>query len=262
MAVLRPGLGSPQKGILFFIRTVPRPAFARLALVLFSLAGGSLLVAAEPAAKKKDKAGNATKAASGPARWEETIQRFEAADVANPPAKGGVLLVGGSNARRWTDVAERFPAQTVLNRGFGGAQLADVLHFADRIVVPYAPKTILLNAGGNDLSAGQTPEQIRDVARVFAAKIRAALPGTRIVYLSLPPVLRAAGLPDALATIKKLNGLLATLAAEEKNLEFVDLFPAFLGADGQSRAELFVEDGTHFSAAGYVAVADLVRGKL
>lgn len=46
------------------------------------------------------------------------------------------------------------------------------------------------------------------------------------------------------------------------NVEFIDLVPAFLGADGQPRRELFVEDGTHFSAAGYAVVAGLLRGKL
>ena len=79
------------------------------------------------------------KVKGGPARWEETIKRFEAADAAAPPPKGGVLLVGGSNARRWTNVSDYFPQHRVINRGFGGARLADVLHYTDRIVLPYAP---------------------------------------------------------------------------------------------------------------------------
>ncbi len=246
------------------IHTMPRSVLTRFTVVL--LAATSVvalpLAAAESAPKKKDKAANAAKAGLGPARWEETVKRFEAADLATPPPKGAVLLVGGSNARRWTDVADYFPRQKIINRGFGGAHLTDVLHFADRIVLPYAPKTIWLNAGGNDLSFGKTPEQIRDAARAFAAKIRAALPDTRIFYLSLPPVLRAAGTQDGLAVIRKMNDLIAALAREEKNMEFVDLFTAFLDDKGQPRAELFVEDGTHFSPQGYAIVAGLLRVKL
>src|SRR5688572_10291186 len=34
-----------------------------------------------------------TQAATGPARWEKAIATYEAADRANPPARGGVLFV-------------------------------------------------------------------------------------------------------------------------------------------------------------------------
>ena len=154
-----------------------------------------------------------------------------------------------------------FRSHRVINRGFGGAQLADVLYFADRIVLPYAPATILLNAGGNDLSAGKSPEQVRDAARAFIAKVHAALPDTRIYCLGLPPVRRASSAPEVLAAIKAMNGLLAELAHAEKNVEFIDLFPAFLDAQGQYQPDLFVEDGTHFSAKGHAVVAGLLRGK-
>ncbi|MBL8232434.1 MAG: hypothetical protein JNL98_28310 [Bryobacterales bacterium] len=80
-----------------------------------------------------------------------TIKRFEAADAAAPPPKGAVLLIGGSNARRWTNVADYFPRHRVINRCFGCAWLTGVLHYIGRIVLPCAPETILLNAGGNTL---------------------------------------------------------------------------------------------------------------
>ena len=228
---------------------------AALGWMLIALVAPATLPAAEKSAK-------GAKAGKGPARWEETIRKFEAADRENPPPKGVVLLVGGSNARRWTDVGTYFPEHTVINRGFGGALMSDVLQFADRIVIPYAPKAILLNAGGNDLSSGKTPEQVRDVARAFFAKVRVALPAARFYQLAVPPVLRAAQSPESMAVIRRTNTLLAELARTEKNVEFVDLFTAFLDEKGQPRTEFFVEDGTHFSPQGYAVVAGLLRGKL
>jgi lysophospholipase L1-like esterase len=59
-----------------------------------------------------------------------------------------------------------------------------------------------------------------------------------------------------------MNEQIAELALTEKSFTFIDLFPAFLDDKGQPRPELFVEDGTHFSAKGYAIVADLLRGKL
>jgi lysophospholipase L1-like esterase len=237
-------------------RSSLRPC-AVVVLLLASLIG--LIPAAEPV--KDGKAGKAAKGPANPARWEETIKKFEATDAAMPPPKGAVLLVGGSNARRWTDVSDYFPRHRVINRGFGGAQLADVLHFADRIVLPYAPGTILLNAGGNDLSAGKSHEQVRDAARAFIARVHATLPDTRIICIGLPPVRRASGMPEIHAALRGMNGLLAELARTEKNVEFIDLFPAFLDDKGQPRAELFVEDGTHFSPKGYSVIQGLLRGK-
>ncbi len=235
------------------------PSLRTLVLLL-----ASLIVSVSPAAEPPAKNGKADKGAKGggnPARWEETIKKFEAADVATPPPKGTVLLVGGSNARRWTDVGTYFPQHQVINRGFGGAQLTDVLHYTDRIVLAYAPKTILLNAGGNDLAAGKSPEQIRDAARAFITKVHSTLPDTRIFCLGVPPVRRSSSSPEVLAVIRSLNTLLAELASSEKNFEFIDLFPAFLDAQGQPRPDFFVEDGTHFSPKGYAAVTELLKGK-
>lgn len=207
------------------------------------------------------KISKAPKPLANPARWEETIKKFEAADETMPPTKDAVLLVGGSNARRWTDVSDYFPKHAILNRGFGGAQLTDVLHFADRIVLPYEPKVILLNAGGNDLNAGKSPEQVCNAACTFFTKVRAALPDTRIYFIGLPPVRRSSGSPEILEAIRGMNSLLAELSLKEKNVEFIDLFPAFLDEMGQPRPELFVEDGTHFSPKGYAIVTSLLQDK-
>lgn len=212
------------------------------------------------AAEKATKAPG--KAAKTPDRWEATIKKFEADAAAKPLLKGGILLVGGSNARRWTDVADYFPGETVLNRGFGGARLSEIVYYWDRIVKPCAPKTIILNAGGNDLSGGGTPEELLANCKAFMAKTRAALPETRVYYIAIPPVMRTANSPEALAGVKKINAMLAACAAEDPQLEFIDIFPAFLGADGKPKAEMYVEDGTHFTPMGYAAVTALLKERM
>lgn len=230
---------------------------SRLGLAcVFLLGTGFVCSAAEKAPKA---AGKATK---GPERWEATIKKFEADDAARAPAKGGILLVGGSNARRWTDVADYFLGEAVLNRGFGGARLSEVVYYWDRIVKPYAPKTIILNAGGNDISGGGTPEELLASCKAFMAKTRAVLPQARVYYIAIPPVMRTANSPEALAGVKKINDMLAAYAAEDPQLEFIDIFPAFLGADGKPKAEMYVEDGTHFTPKGYAAVTALLKERM
>jgi lysophospholipase L1-like esterase len=58
-----------------------------------------------------------------------------------------------------------------------------------------------------------------------------------------------------------MNEQLAEVARTEKNVEFINLLPAFLDDQNQFRPELFVKDGIHFSPKGYAIVAGLLRGK-
>src|SRR2546423_1079727 len=76
-------------------------------------------------------------------RFEKDIQAYEAADRQNPPPQGAILFTGASSIRLWKTLGQDFSGLIVINRGFGGSTLADCVHFADRIVIPYRPKTIV-----------------------------------------------------------------------------------------------------------------------
>lgn len=195
-------------------------------------------------------------------RWEETIAKFESIEAKEPSPKGAVLLVGGSNARRWTDVDAYLPKHRMINRGFGGARLTEVLHFADRIIFPYKPRVIVVNAGGNDLGAGASPAQIGKSASSLIDAIRAQLPNTRIFFIGLPIVKRAIGNPESKAAIEAMNDELDQLAENTEQVEFIDLVPDFSGDSVEFRPDLFVEDGIHFSPEGYRILAGLLRVQL
>ena len=95
---------------------------ARVFVCAFLLIG---LVASAPAQEKS--------AAPATDRWEKEIASMTAKDATNPPPKGGIVFVGSSSIRLW-DLKKWFPDLPVINRGFGGSQLADSVRYADRIV--------------------------------------------------------------------------------------------------------------------------------
>lgn len=190
-----------------------------------------------------------------PARFEKAILAFEAEDAAKAPPKDVTVFVGASNIRRWQSLPERFKKTPLLNRGFGGSQLSDVAFFAERCVIKYKPKQIYLNAGGNDLHAGKTPEEVLAAFEDFVTKVRTALPKTAISFISIPP---SPSRWDEVEQVKKANALIAA-SCEKTGVVFIDVFSLLLGADGQPRPELYVEDKLHFSEAGYDVVTSAIR---
>lgn len=189
-------------------------------------------------------------------RFEKDIQTYEAADKANPPPQGAILFTGASGIRRWKNLAEDFSGLTVINRGFGGSTVADSVHFAERIVIPYRPKTVVLQAGGNDLNGGKTPEEVLADLKAFVEKVRAKLPDVKIVYLGIGPS------PARWAQRERqqqANGLIREFLATQKNTAFVGIWDELLGSDGQPRQELYVEDRLHSTDEGYKLRAKVIR---
>src|SRR5262245_36024044 len=102
----------------------------------------------------------AAEANTGPEKFEKDIVAFEAADRQAPPPKGAILFAGDSQFTRWKSIHDDLKGYTVINRGFGGSRMSDLLHYTDRIVIPYQPRLIVVNEGGNDIQAGRTPEEL------------------------------------------------------------------------------------------------------
>lgn len=192
---------------------------------------------------------------SPPNIFEGEIKAFEVADKKSPPPEQAILFVGASGIKLWKTLEKDFSEHQVINRGFGGSQISDAIYFADRIVIPYKPKTILLQSGGNDINAGKSPEQVAEDFRIFVEKIRSKLPDVRILFMSLQP--SPARWTQA-EKQKQTNALIRKQIESGKNMAFIDAYDAFLTADGKPREELFVADKLHHNEAGYKVRTSLV----
>lgn len=201
----------------------------------------------------------AQKAAHDSSRWEKDIAKFEAEDKTNAPPKGALLFIGSSTIVRWKTLAQDYPEHKVINRGFGGSQIADSVNFADRIVIPYAPRAVFLRAGGNDLNAGKSVTEVFDDYKAFVAKLQAKLPDSDIFFISLSPSIKRWKQHDQ---EKELNTLVQGYIAGKPHLRYIETYDMVLGADGMPRKELFVEDELHFNAEGNKLLAERVRPHL
>ncbi|MBB4708594.1 hypothetical protein XarbCFBP8130_20160 [Xanthomonas arboricola] len=196
------------------------------------------------------------------AAWEDDMRRFSDSDAQQPPPKHGIVFVGSSSIRFWDTLAQDFPGMPVINRGFGGSEVRDSTWYADRIVIPYAPRQVVLYAGDNDLNSGRTPQQVRDDVLAFVQRIRRDLPTARISYLSIKPSPSRAHL---LPSIVNANRLIKDALAPLPHVDYVDVYTPMLEADGKPRAELFRQDMLHMTADGYAiwrkAVAPVLEQK-
>ena len=190
------------------------------------------------------------------ARWEKEIAAYEAADRKSPPPKGGILFIGSSTVRLWKTLADDFRGFKVINRGFGGSEIVDSTHFADRLIFPHEPRQIFLRAGGNDLHAGRLPKEVAGDFAEFVRVVRTRLPNAEILFIGLSPAPARWGEADK---TRELNRLVRRMALEMSRVGFVDADMISLDPDGRARPELFVKDRLHPSPEGYRLLADRVR---
>ena len=181
--------------------------------------------------------------------FEPEILAFEAADRATPPALGGVVFVGSSSFRMWTNAAADFPGVPLLNRGFGGSTLPEVVQLTPRLVLKYQPHLVVLYAGDNDLSAGRTPEDVLNDYKAFVGIVRRALPSTRIAFVSIKPSPSRWAIADRM---REANRLVRQEISRDTLASYVDVFTPMIGANGRPRAELFGPDSLHMTRAGYL----------
>src|SRR5690606_29530466 len=123
-----------------------------------------------------------------PTRFEKAILAFEEQDQKLPPPEEAILCIGSSSMRGWHGkITEDLSPLTVIPRGFGGSNMNDVLHYMDRVVLPYKPRAILLYEGDNDMAHGISPEAFLKVFQTFVARLHSELPETRVYVLSVKP---------------------------------------------------------------------------
>ena len=201
--------------------------------------------------------GNAI-AQTGQPPFRKEIDAFKSKDSLQMPAKNSILLIGSSSFAKWTDVQEYFPGYPILNRGFGGSSLPDVIRYLDEIVFPYNPKQVIVYCGENDIAASDTINAQRVMERVqqLFFLIRNKLPKVSFVFISIKPS------PSRLKfqpVVKEANSLIRQFLSKQPKTAFVNVYNAMLNTDGSIKEELFISDRLHMNAGGYAIWQKIIK---
>ena len=187
--------------------------------------------------------------AQQPPFWDE-IQAFKKQDSLHMPLADQILFIGSSSFTMWKDVQNYFPGYPIINRGFGGSSLPDIILHANDIILPYQPKQIFIYCGENDLAASDTitPLNVLNRFQQLFFLVRSWLPSVPVAYVSMKPSpSRQHLMPKMLET----NRMIQKFLKKKRRTSFVDVYRKMLGPDGKPLKNIFLEDELHMNAMGY-----------
>lgn len=172
----------------------------------------------------------------------------------HPVEQGKVLLYGSSFFAFWgyeraqKQLSEASDgALQVINHGFGGAVVSELLYYYNRLVKPYAPKAIVFRTGHNDVWELSAQEAFTLTKTLFDW---AKHDFPNIPLVAMKAFDHPSALPENLEKLHQYNEMLEALAQQDPQLRLLDMNPFLYEKEGVFR-DVFREDGLHLTDAGY-----------
>ena len=181
-------------------------------------------------------------------RFENTIRAYEKQDSTELPKTNGIVFAGSSSFFFWKNIKQDLAPLNVINRGFGGSTLPEVLYYANRSIVKYQPKTVVIYCE-NDLygTKPKTPAQMRDAYVALVQSLRASLPKVELYFVSVKPSpFRWKRWNEA----SEVNRLIGEFIKTQKRHHYVDITGVML-KNGKPDGSIFLADSLHMNPEGY-----------
>ena len=179
--------------------------------------------------------------------WQTEIDAFDKLNGDNP-LQEGILFTGSSSIRMWKNPAKDFNNPKILNRGFGGSQIIDLIENFDQVILKYHPQKIVIYSGDNDVEAGKSAEIVYGDFCTLYGMIKAKLPNTEVYYIAIKPSLNRW---VKVIEMKKANTMINEYLNTKSNAAFVDIFSPMIDLNGKPSEKWFLEDGLHMTDEGY-----------
>lgn len=194
-------------------------------------------------------------------RYADEIKNIEAKTNGGPGIDNvlDVLFVGSSSIRGWRSVVEDMKPLSVLNNGFGGSTIRDILYHYDVVVKPFKTKKIVLYVENDIIIESSLDTYILfDMFRIFTHKVFADFPGVKLYIISLKPSPSRA---NVLGKQVLINEMLKSYAERVENLEYIDVASKMV-INGEIDTTLFIGDKLHMNPKGYELWTQIVKPML
>ncbi len=215
-------------------------------------------------------------------RYEEQVSWL----LERPVVKGKILFYGDSfftcssfiNLRRRPEnpkplleeaVRMKDGSQAIVNHGFGGSAVDDLLYHYYHLVRPYEPRALFLHVGSNDaVGFAYSPAEVMDRVGILVDWFQHDFPGAPVYLLNRTPALKTKGQVNLFTHLRdEYNQLMEWYCATKPGVklirmnEFPFLFedPADIGSYDKIREDLHDPDGSHLNAEGYRLLMEWCR---
>ena len=193
-----------------------------------------------------------------PNAWEASIRSFEAQDRRQLPPPDVIVFTGSSSFTLWSTMEHDLAPLPILNRGFGGARMLDVAYYAERIVLPYCPRAVVLFAGTNDIAPPKpaTAQQVYEGYLEFVRCVHSKLSEIPIYYVAITP---SPSRWEYWPIVQEANRLILQHTQSDPHLHFIDLTDHLLGSDGKPDRSLYRFDRLHPNQKGYAKCTAVIK---
>ena len=184
--------------------------------------------------------------------FKQEILQFQKSDSIVMPPKGQIVFAGSSSFTKWKEVAMYFPGYPIINRGFGGASLVDLIYYVDDAIIKYQPSQVFIYCGENDIADVDTvsPATVFNRFKTLHTILLKKLPrSTKIVFVSLKPSIARWHLESKFI---EANQLIQTYIATQKNIQYLDIHALMLDENNEVLKDIFIADKLHMNPKGYL----------
>lgn len=189
---------------------------------------------------------NACLLSQDPARFDNEILQLNQIPIND--SSGVIVFTGSSSIRMWNSLELDCRKNTIINTGFGGSHMSDLLYFRDETILRFNPKKIFIYEGDNDLVGGKKPNDILLTLDTLIHEIRIHNPDAEIYLISAKPS------PSRWAyreVYLNLNKLFEKYTSSFDQLHYIDVWESMLDSHGRPDKSLFISDSLHMNAKGY-----------
>jgi len=209
----------------------------------------------KPSNKEVDSTPNSTASTDSPDphRFDGEIKKIEKLPI--PEGEGLTVFTGSSSIRMWDGIKQDCSGVPVVNTGFGGSHMSDLLFFIEETILRFQPDKVFIYEGDNDIAAEKSPNAILKTTKQVVSKILKSNPDITIHFISAKP---SPSRWQYKEQYMAFNALLKSYCKANPQLFYVDVWKKMLNESGRPDPTIFISDSLHMNRKGYLLWKDIV----